>query len=390
MNSETKVNWWCQSLRETTGYFAVRPHARRKGKRLMPPRTPGSPFTPKRSSGATRHLRTAIATVCVGASLIAPAIATAHADSAPVHREFTKFRPRPTTTTAPTTTAPTTTASAPSTLSAYDKAVLVDAPAAYWVMRGGGGTETDQTGRGLTGAYRGGTPAVSTMPNSDPVVVFNGSSQYLQVPSKNVLSISTTGKLTFEAWIRPDVANFPSNLSGYVDWMGKCANYSPDCEWAARMYNQSTDRPSRISAYAFNPGAGLGAGAYWQQYGTSAIKAGQWHQVVGQYQIVTQPSGCSGPQIGGINIWVDGVKWNMASHLPTGCMSQYGITPTAGGSVFNIGTVALDSFFKGAIGKVAIYDSLLPESRIADHFRAMTGRSPAGSCTLSGGTCSLG
>jgi hypothetical protein len=37
--------------------------------------------------------------------------------------------------------------------------------------------------------------------------------------------------------------------------MGKCANCSPTCEWEARFYDldNSSNRPSRISAYVFQP-----------------------------------------------------------------------------------------------------------------------------------------
>src|SRR5438552_1824302 len=67
----------------------------------------------------------------------------------------------------------------------YDQTVLADAPVAYWAMtRTATATEADLTGYGNTGSYRGGTPAVTTAPNGDPVAVFNGTSQYLTVPSK--------------------------------------------------------------------------------------------------------------------------------------------------------------------------------------------------------------
>jgi hypothetical protein len=44
----------------------------------------------------------------------------------------------------------------------------------------------------------------------------------------------------------------------------------------------------------------------------------------------------------------------------------------------------MDTWFKGAIGKVAIYDHLLTQSQISAHFKAMSGKSPSGSC---GDTC---
>jgi hypothetical protein len=61
-------------------------------------------------------------------------------------------------------------------------------------------------------------------------------------------------------------------------------------------------------------------------------------------------------------------------------MSQYQVVPQANDSPLNIGTMATDAWFAGAIGKVAIYDVRLSDAQIAAHFAAMTGRAPTGSC----------
>jgi hypothetical protein len=45
-----------------------------------------------------------------------------------------------------------------------------------------------------------------------------------------------------------------------------------------------------------------------------------------------------------------------------------------------------DDWFPGAIGKVAIYDKLLSEADILDHYEVMTGQRPSGSC---GGNCNF-
>ena len=77
----------------------------------------------------------------------------------------------------------------------------------------------------------------------------------------------------------------------------------------------------------------------------------------------------------------NGVPWSQTSHNPTGCMSQYGVVPVANDSAVNIGSMALDSWFAGAIGKVAIYDTLLTQAQITAHYVAMTGTAPGGSCS---------
>ena len=89
---------------------------------------------------------------------------------------------------------------------------------------------------------------------------------------------------------------------------------------------------------------------------------------------------------GMIDIWVNGVRWAHSSHGQTGCMSQYNVIPAANNSPLNIGTMSMDAWFPGAIGKVAIYDKLLTSAQVTAHYRAMTGASPTGTC---GNTCSF-
>jgi hypothetical protein len=275
----------------------------------------------------------------------------------------------------------------------YDQTVLCDRPFAYLAMNKASGTEPDLTNNGHSGTHQGGSVPLVALPNGDQASDFNGSSQYVSVASSAAFSIPTTGNLTWEAWIRPDVLQFPHDdgTSGYVDWMGKCEDYSPTCEWEARMYstntNESPNRPNRISAYVFNPSAGLGSAADWQPV-AGLIQVAQWYHVVGQYTTLSQPSDCSNAATypGSINIWVNGVMWNHSSHGQTGCMSQYNVVPKANNSPVDIGTMAMDSWFAGAIGKVAFYDYLLTQAQVTNHYQAMTGKLPTGSC---GATCTF-
>ncbi len=256
-------------------------------------------------------------------------------------------------------------------------------------MNQASGTEPDLTKHAHDGTHKGSPVQLVAMPNADRASDFDGSSQYVTIPSSPAFSIPTTGNLTWEAWIRPHVLQFANDSGGYVDWMGKCEEYAPTCEWEARMYNLTNDenRPNRLSAYVFNPSAGLGSGADWQQ-STGQIKAGEWYHVVGEYTTLSQPSNCNNASAypGSIDIWVNGVRWNHASHGQTGCMSQYSVVPVANDSAVNVGTMARDAWFQGAIGKLAIYDYLLSQSQITAHYELMTGMQPAGSCA---NTCSF-
>ncbi|MGH9638148.1 MAG: LamG-like jellyroll fold domain-containing protein, partial [Candidatus Angelobacter sp.] len=284
-----------------------------------------------------------------------------------------------------------------SSSSAYNQTVLGDHPVAFWNLNPTGSTEADLTGNGNTGTYVGGSPTTSVMPNGDQAAVFNGSSEYLTVqsPSNGSFSIPTTGNLTWEVWIQPAVLQFPHSdgTGDYVDIMGKCAS-NPTCEWESRMYNTNTpgenpQRPNRMSAYVFNPGAGKGSGADWQPV-PGLIQAGEWLHIVGEYTTLSQPADCPASSFpGSINIWVNGVLWNQAAHNTTGCMSQFSVAPKTNNSPLNIGTMATDTWFEGAIAKVAIYNYLLTQTQITNHYQSMTGKQPTGNCNQTGGTCTF-
>jgi len=271
-------------------------------------------------------------------------------------------------------------------LTTYDQMILCDQPVAYWAMKGTASTEPDLVANN-TGTYKGAAPTAATLPNGDAAAHFDGSTGYLTIPSNAVFSLPTTHSLTWEGWINADTLQFPNASSdGYIDWMGKCADYSPTCEWEARMYSTTTSesRPNRMSAYIFNSTAMLGSAADWQPV-DNLIKASTWYHVVGEYTTLNQPSDCTGTTMypGSINVWVNGVEWDQAEHGQTGCMSQYNVVPVANGSPLNIGTMAGDTWFPGAIGKVAIYDKLLTQAQINAHYKAMTSQSPTGSCSAS-------
>jgi hypothetical protein len=52
-------------------------------------------------------------------------------------------------------------------------------------------------------------------------------------------------------------------------------------------------------------------------------------------------------------------------------MGQYDVDPQAGNAPLRIGTRDNDSYFEGAIGKVAVYDRLLSSAQIAATYSAM-------------------
>lgn len=198
-------------------------------------------------------------------------------------------------------------------------------------------------------------------------MVFDGINQYAEGTDQNAYSIPTTGRLTFEAWIRPDTQEFPDTEStGYVNWAGKTgAGATNDAEWLTRMYSKTTTdvppRPHRISGYAFNPDGGLGTGGYFQD----ALVLGEWIHVV--FVVNKADAGGSYPDGYG-KLYKNGVL-RRQENLDVGGTP---ITPGNGTAPFRIGSArAQSSFFKGAIAKPAIYSYELSSTQVLEHYNAM-------------------
>jgi Concanavalin A-like lectin/glucanases superfamily len=267
--------------------------------------------------------------------------------------------------TAATITVSTTPASAaPCTLSAYDNRVLADAPVAYWPL----GTvpaeqpaAPDCSGNGHNGTYVN-TPHTTTMPNGDLAQQFDGVEQYVQFPDANDLSVTTTGRLTIEAWMRPHTLQFPNDqAAGYVHWMGK--GVGDQHEYVARMYSQvnTADRPKRISGYAYNPIGDVGVGSYFQD---PDVTTDTWVHYVLVINIAdTSPSF----PMGYTKIYRDGNPRDMDS------LAELNIVPANGTAPFRIATRDFQSYFQGRIGKVAVYDYELTEADIDAHNNTMRG-----------------
>jgi concanavalin A-like lectin/glucanase superfamily protein len=251
----------------------------------------------------------------------------------------------------------------------YDRQVLSLHPVLYLALGNAStGVEPDLSGNGNNGIYepRGGRPDLTTLPNGDLATTFDGLNQYVQVLSARSLSVTDTHCLTVEAWIKPAVLQFPhAQGSGYVYVLGKGTLGKQ--EYAMRMYSYSNSevppRPNRISAYMFNLAGGKGSGAYFQD----PVRPGDWIMVT---FVVDTRSSAEWPD-GYISIYKDGQMRG-----PQVGLNQFNVRPGASNAPFRIGTRDLDSFFDGAIGKVAIYDSILPAQDILATYQAMYSNLP--------------
>ncbi|MGX1548918.1 LamG domain-containing protein [Streptomyces adustus] len=248
---------------------------------------------------------------------------------------------------------------------AYDTEVLSDTPALY--LRGGGYATKQSTAALKATGHHG--PGTTSMPNGDPAFLFDGASQYVEVPDDDRLSVTTTGELTVEAWLRPDTLTFAKTAStGYVNWLGKSSSPNGQNEWLTRMYSRDNTelRANRISGYVFNSDGGFGAGSYFED----EVGPGEWIHFA--LVINTRDKSPAYPT-GYVKIYRNGVLRDQDA------LAEYDITPANTDAPMRIGGVDDRSYFEGAIGKVAVYDSALPAARLAAHHQAMNAQSPRGS-----------
>ena len=130
-----------------------------------------------------------------------------------------------------------------------------------------------------------------------------------------------------------------------------------------RMYSkvntESPVRPNRLSVYAFNLPGGEGSGSYVQD----PMTVGQWIMLV---EVINTARSTQYPT-GYVKIYKNGV-WRETVGL-----NQFNVVQQHGSAPFRVGAAELDSYFPGAIGKVAVFDYELSASQVAAQYAAMVG-----------------
>jgi len=258
------------------------------------------------------------------------------------------------------------------TLSDYDNMILAHNPVGYWMLTRG--DQVDATNNNLSGTYYGSCLGQAWLPNNETASVFNGIDNYFEIPDNDNLEVTNTGILTIEAWMRVGALNFEKNENNYVHWMGK--GTSGNHLWVARMYNQNdTSRSQRISGYCFSLTGGLGAGSYFQD----SISTTTWvHYALVINTVNTSPTYPTGYT----RIYRDGILRD------TDSLQQYSVVAGNGNAPTRIATRDFNSFFKGAIGKVAIYNYELTAEQLSAHNSMMRqSESPLSTTTTGSDQC---
>lgn len=206
----------------------------------------------------------------------------------------------------------------------------------------------DYSGNSFNGNIHGATFDSSGGKFGDGAYVFDGINDYIEIPDEPQFSPSNNGNsLTISAWIRPDSFSFRGESQGYNHFMGK-GGQNGDYEWMWRIYNSTAvdgvSRSKRISFYGFNLEGGLGAGSYFQDN----LIENEWIFITGVFDGTN------------VKIYKNGVLRD------TDPLSGYSIIFQDGTAPVRIGTSDSDSFFKGSIDEVRIYNRALSDAEILE------------------------
>lgn len=209
----------------------------------------------------------------------------------------------------------------------YDIEVLADSPVGYWKLEETTGTTAvDASGNGRDGVYKGSISLGAATIDGSPCPLFDGINDSVSLPS-----LPISGDFTFEAWAWSD-----NPISSHYAVMG-ASNSSSVKAWMS----------STSLAGPYTPAGGCYSTS-WQH-----VSGGLW-TALAQHLVYTQASG------GAAKLYVNGVLVGSTS-----------IT-SATGTIWDIGAArgGTQFFWKGTIGRVAIYPTALSAARVDAHWTA--------------------
>ncbi len=222
--------------------------------------------------------------------------------------------------------------------SAYSNAVLADGPVGYWRLGEKSGTTASDAAGANLGAYRNGAllgqPSLLPGDSANSSVRFDGSNDYVDIPSSSALS--PTAKVSLEAWIKP--VALPST--------GNFASVASKPESYSLQFNGP-----RLEFTIMQSGARRRL-----QAPVGAIATGQVYHVVGTYDGASQRLYVNGAEVASASL--GGAITANSNELDLASWSE-------GGEPFN-----------GTIDEVAVYAGALSAARVGAHYQAGSGAAP--------------
>ncbi len=225
----------------------------------------------------------------------------------------------------------------------YAAAVGRDQPVGYWRLgESSGATAFDEAGN-LDGAYQGAfTLGASGLLADDPntSATFDGTSAYATTGAGNQLSLAVTGALTIEAWVKPTSAAAPGAI---VSRGGAANGYDYWLAWDDGTIEITVWTPTGTERTTVATPA-------------DAVPAGEVSHLVVTLDDVADV----------VEIFVNGRSVVRATTAWIGTSSPQADDPLAIGRRDDVAA----AYFDGLIDDVAIYDTVLRDVQILDHYLA--------------------
>jgi hypothetical protein len=224
--------------------------------------------------------------------------------------------------------------------SAYESAVLADAPHGYWRLgESGVPTAGDASGFGSPGTYLGGVGLGVTgalLGDANPAAHFDGSNDLIGMgdPPSGALDFGT-GDFSLELWAR-------TTANGERTLIAKRASSGPS--WLVTV----TDDPGQAGHLRTLVTAGT---ATRQVYSLVRVDDGAWHHLVVVFD-----------RDAGVGFYVDGLAAGFSAGALTGTVSN--------AAAFQLGKTSGYAYFTGDLDEVAVYATALEEARIRAHHDA--------------------
>ncbi len=257
---------------------------------------------------------------------------------------------------------------------AYASAVISDGPVGYWRLneQSPGDHVTDESGFNHHGRF------VGNQFQSEPGAIAGSANRsirfvpetHVEIPHSDHFNIQTSGQgLSVEVWFKPAVFAY-SGEGGkkYIHWLGKGSPRK--MEWGFRLYSSDhAQRPRRISAYAWNPQGGEGAGAYLDG---ARVHEGEWIHLVACFQHYVHP--CAG--MTGVQLYVNGAIVPGPPSRGTLYFNEgyWSVVPRRGDAPLRFATrsASTGSFLNGLLDEVAIYPKVLTPEQVRQHYDLAT------------------
>jgi hypothetical protein len=252
------------------------------------------------------------------------------------------------------------------------QAILDSMPVSYWPLDDDPLSTTVRDEMGLhPGVIASAGVCLSAVPFGRVAMPrFDGAiGSLITIPDDDRYSQTQTNALTVACWVCPLALNFQhtdGSTDQYVEFVEKAVDYNQDAEWAMRLYDADSGRPSRMSFYLFNSGSpvGKGAGAY-MEHGLSIndqtpVEAGRWLFLVGQGEAwinVTDKST-------GAVIFKQGVQAVRSPGDKYNNPPDWTVRPHNGKGRIAIGGSIGKTGFLGGVGHLALWNRLLTSTEI--------------------------